>query len=249
MPTTIIGLLTDRPLLRRALRPALAFVTVGLLGIGGYVWLADVGVVEAAFWLLDPTSIELHFQDHAGPATLTKAYAIVVTGGLVLSSIWAGETVLSASFGGQIRDELRQAREQRRIMDKTDHVIICGYGMFGRTIARNLTTNGRDIVVIETDDAVAQTARDDGHLVVSGDASQEPVLRDAGIDSAASLVAAVDDSNVNVQIAITASGIAPTLSITVRVGSETYEALARRAGADHVVIPEVLSGEDVAEGL
>lgn len=249
MPGSYLGSLADRPLLRRALRPALAFATVGLLGIVGYVSLAGIGVVDATFWLLDPTSIELHFETHEGPERLTKAYAIVVTVGLVLSSIWAGETVLSAAFGGQIREELTQAREHRKIMDTSDHVIICGYGMFGRTIARELTALDREIVVIETDEAVAASAREDGHMVVLGDARQESVLSDANIDSATSLVAAVDDSNVNVQVAITASGIAPTLSVTVRVGSEEYESLARRAGADHVVIPEVVSGEDVAEGL
>jgi len=247
--SSYLELLADGPLLRRALRPAVSFATVAALGIAGYVALADVGFVDAAFWLLDPTSIELHFQTHDGPAALTKAYAIVVTVGLVLSSIWAGETVLSAAFGGQIRGELRNARERRRIMDTTEHVIICGYGMFGRTIARNLSTNGRPIVVVEYDEAVAATAREDGHLVVTGDSRQESVLREAGVDEATSLVAAVDDSNVNVQVAITASQLAPTVSITVRVGSEEYETLARRAGADHVIIPEVISGEDVAEGL
>jgi len=35
----------------------------------------------------------------------------------------------------------------------------------------------------------------------------------------------------------------------VRVGDETYESLARRAGADQVVVSEVASGERVTDEL
>ncbi|MDY6779038.1 MAG: hypothetical protein SV760_00505, partial [Halobacteria archaeon] len=59
-------------LIRQTLVPVSVFATVVLLGIAGFVYLADVGVVEATFWLIDPTSIELHFSEHSGPETATK---------------------------------------------------------------------------------------------------------------------------------------------------------------------------------
>ncbi|AXG11077.1 hypothetical protein DU484_15135 [Haloplanus rubicundus] len=71
--------------------------------------------------------------------------------------------------------------------------------------------------------------------------------RDAGIDRADTLVAAIDDSNVNVQIALLATQLAPDLTVIVRVGDETYESVARHAGADDVMIPEVSGGERVSE--
>jgi Trk K+ transport system NAD-binding subunit len=43
--------------------------------------------------------------------------------------------------------------------------------------------------------------------------------------------------------------LAPEVTLVVRVGDEMYESLARRAGADEVVIPEVVSGEQVIESL
>jgi voltage-gated potassium channel len=88
-----------------------------------------------------------------------------------------------------------------------------------------------------------------GVLPVEGDARNEDVLRDAAIGDAAAVVAAIDDSNANIQIAITASQIAPDVRLVVRVGDEDYTSVARRAGADEVVIPEVLSGEDVSDAL
>jgi voltage-gated potassium channel len=117
----------------------------------------------------------------------------------------------------------------------------CGHGIFGRTVAAEAAAAGRDVVVIETDD---QTAEE--YLVVDGDVRRESVLADAGVERATTLVAAIDDSNVNVQIALVAEELAPTVTTIGRVADATDEDLARRARADRVVVPEVLSGRDVA---
>ncbi len=43
-------------------------------------------------------------------------------------------------------------RRERTIGDTTDHVVICGYGIFGQTIADRLRETDRDVVV-ESDEA------------------------------------------------------------------------------------------------
>lgn len=234
--------------MERATVPLLSFGGVVVAGILGFVLMADVGMVEATFWILDLASIELHFQDHGGPERAVKAYAILVRLGIVLTGVWIGETVLSAAFGGQIQEELQTVRTQRNIEDLSDHVIICGYGIFGRTIAARLRESGEDVVAVESDASVFGTI-DDDMLAIEGDARSEDVLRDAGIERARAVVAAIDDSNANIQIAITGSQIAPSVKMIVRVGDEMYESVARRAGADQVVIPEVVSGERVTEAI
>ncbi len=240
--------LSNRPVLDRAIRPILALVTVTTVGIVGYVLLAGVGLIEATFWLVDLTSVELHFQDHAGPERATKAFAVAVRIGVILSSLWIGETVLSAAFGGQITEELKHMQTERRIDDLSDHVIICGYGIFGRTLAAQLRDDGHDVLVIEFDQAEFDRVGDET-LAIRGDARREDVLERANVTTAAAIVGAIDDSNANIQIAITASQLSPNLRVIVRVGDEIYESVARRAGADEVVIPEVLSGDTVSEWL
>jgi Trk K+ transport system NAD-binding subunit len=105
------------------------------------------------------------------------------------------------------------------------------------------------VVAIETDADQVDRVERDGHVGIRGDARREETLDEAGIDDAAALVAAIDDSNANIQTAIAASQLAPDVRIVVRVGDAMYESLARRAGADEVVIPEVASGERAVEGL
>jgi len=239
----------NRPLVRRIVRPVLAFTSIVLVGVGGFLALAGVGVVEALFWLLDPTSIELYVESHDAPARALRAYAIVVQSGLILSGLWIGETVLSATFGGQIGTELKQMQVARTIENCENHVIVCGYGTFGKTIARTLGDSDRSVVVIETQDAEYERALEDDVLAVQGDGRREGMLREAGVERAATVVGAIDDSNANIQIAITTGELAPDATVVVRVGDEMYESVARRAGADQVIIPEIVSGEQVTTTL
>ncbi|GKZ12873.1 NAD(P)-binding protein [Haladaptatus sp. T7] len=243
-----LGAFVHRTLLRRLLRPVAAFAFLVVAGVAGFSMVHGVGVVDALFWLLDPTSIELHFQTHEGPETLVKSYAIVVLSGLVVVGLWIGETVVSATFGGQIHEELRHMQMQREIDRLEDHIVICGYGTFGKTIAARLDAD-RDVVVIETKETGCQRATDDGFSVVNGDARRETVLAEAGVERAETVVGAIDDSNVNIQIIIATIQLEPGVNLIVRAGDETYEALARQAGADEVIIPEVVSGEQVSMGL
>ena len=233
--------------LRTALLPVGTLVATAAAGIVGFVALAGVSAVDAAFWLLDPTSIELHFENHAGPERLVKAYALAVFGGLLLAGIWTGETVLNAAFGGRVMEELERMQRDRRIESLSDHVV-CGFGMFGRTVAERLSEAGEEVVVVERDEEELESLPAEA-LAVVGDARQEPVLAEAGVGEAKAVVAAIDDSATNVQTAIVGSQLGPSVRLVVRVGDEMYENLARRAGADEVVIPEVVSAEGVSDLL
>lgn len=249
MAGVVLRAILRRALLRRMVRPVAAFAGVVVAGVIGFGTLAGVGVVDALFWLLDPTSIELYFEHHDGPARLVKGYAIVVLSGLVVAGLWIGETLLSAAFGGQIKDELRHMQMQQMIDDLDDHVLVCGYGTFGKTVAAGLAERDRDVVVVEQQDEQFERAIDDGHLVIEGDARNEEILASAGVERADTVVGAIDDTNTNVQIGIAAGELAPDADLVVRAGDRMDEALARRAGADEVVVPEVVSGEQVTATL
>ncbi|QLH84430.1 potassium channel family protein [Halosimplex pelagicum] len=241
--------LLGRPLARRVGRPVAAFAALVVAGVVGFGALAGVGVIEALFWLLDPTSIEIFIESHDAPARSLRAFALVVESGLILSGLWIGETVVSATFGGRIGTELRQMQVERTIENTDGHVVVCGYGTFGKTVARRLRDRDRPVVVVETGDGQYERALDDGLLAVQGDARREELLVEAGAERADAVVGAVDDANVNIQVAITTGELAPEARVVVRAGDEMYESVARRAGADEVIVPEVVSGEQVTTTL
>ncbi|PSQ63568.1 MAG: potassium channel protein [Halobacteriales archaeon SW_8_66_22] len=230
------GPFAGRPLLRRALPPVVTLVFVVVSTIAGFVGLAGIGVIEAAYWVISPTEVGLYFGGRAGPERAAKALAVLSRVGLVVVGFWLGQTVVAALFGGQITEELKRVQQQRTIGTLSEHVVVCGYGMFGQTVAERLEGDRR-VVVVERDEDYVAAAERDGHLVVDGDARQEASLERANVGAAATVVAAIDNSN------------APEAELIVRIGDRIYESTARRAGADVVVIPEVVSGDDVADHL
>lgn len=244
-----IGLLSNRPLLRRALVPVSALVVVIVGSIGGFIALAGVGLIEATYWLLNPENVGVHFQTNPGPEQATKAFAVLSRVSLIIASLWLGQTVVAALFGGQIKEELRRVTQEQRISNLSDHTIVCGYGMFGETIARRLDALGEDVVVIEQAEENVMRAQEEGLLVVDDDARQERALERAGVSRAETVVGAIDDSNVNIQISVLVDQLAPDARLIVRVGEQQYASTARRAGADIVVIPEIMSGGDIVDNL
>lgn len=237
---------TNRPVLRNALVPVTFFVVVAAGTSLAFVLLAGVHPVEAVFWLISPASIGLYFEAAEGPERVVKAVAVFGRFCLVVAGLWIGQTVVSSLFGGQITEEIKRMQQERTIEDLDDHTVVCGYGMFGRTVVKQLDNDDQPIVVIERDEDIVVEAEREDHLVVDGDARQGPVLERAGVERAETVVAAVDDSNLNIQIAIVVRELAPAVELVVRIGEEEYIQLARSAGADSVVIPEVMSGEDIA---
>lgn len=230
-------------------RPVAVFCGIVVAAAAGFSTLDGVGFVDGAFWLLEPSGITQYFRDREGPETLVKAYAMLAVLAMFVTGLWTVETVLSAVFGGQIREEFEAMKIEQGIDECDDHVLVCGYGTFGKTIAVQLRRAGRDVVVIERDDEPYRRAVDEGILAVNGDARHENVLGEAGIERADTVVGAIDDAKTNIQIAVVAKGVASDPSLIVRAGNEMDEALARQVGVEEVIIPEVASGMEVSDTI
>ena len=124
-----------------------------------------------------------------------------------------------------------------------DHYIICGWGRVGRTIATHLAGAGREVVVVELDETRAATA---GDTVVLGDATEDDVLRQAGLPRAACLIAALSNDADNLYVTLSARAIRPDLLIVARARTESAATKLRRAGADRVVNPQEIGGARMA---
>lgn len=133
---------------------------------------------------------------------------------------------------------------QRQIDSLQGHVILCGWGRVGRAIGDALRAgDGCQVVVVDRDPDRAAAV---GGLVVEGDATDDSVLRLAGIARARSLVIALDTDADNVYVTLSARALRPDLFIVARARVESAEALLVQAGADRVVNPQAIGGARMA---
>lgn len=81
------------------------------------------------------------------------------------------------------------------------YIIIIGGGVAGSTLAKHLTSEGHEVVIVEDDEERAKTlAETMDVLVIHGDGSEPEILKDAGIEKADSVAILTRDDNTNLAI-------------------------------------------------
>lgn len=105
-----------------------------------------------------------------------------------------------------------------------------------------LADDGARFVVIDQAEDAVEAARQNGWLAVQGDATDERVLRELGVDRARGLLTALDTDADNTFVTLTARTLSPDIFIVARSSAEGSEAKLRKAGANRVMTPSVVGG-------
>ncbi|MDD2310611.1 MAG: cation:proton antiporter [Desulfuromonadaceae bacterium] len=97
-----------------------------------------------------------------------------------------------------------------------DHVIIVGYGVNGKNLARVLTTLHIQHIVIDTNPFTVKKEAKKGQHILFGDASKPEVLEQAQIEGAREMVIAISDAAASRTVASLARQLNPSIHIIVR---------------------------------
>ncbi|NTU42166.1 MAG: hypothetical protein HGA78_03770 [Nitrospirales bacterium] len=108
------------------------------------------------------------------------------------------------------------AAEKEKPVRKTDHVIVVGFGVNGRNLARVLRESEIPYVILEMNAHTVQKMKGKGEPIYYGDGTSREILHRLGIDKARMLVIAISDAAATRRIAQTARMEKPDLHIIVR---------------------------------
>ena len=218
-------------------------ITAGTVGyhIAGMSWIdalyqtvitvSTVGYAD----LSDSLDVRLFTITMIGIGTITIAILISLVTGAVVEA--------------QIRETFGRHKVESRVRKLEQHIIICGFGRFGRTIATQLADRKIPFVILEKDSLRCQHASDLGHLVLQVDATEEESLVRAGIEHSVGLLTTLDSDASNVYVALTAKQMVRGLTVVALAHEETAEKKLRAAGADEVVSPYLLGGTYMAQAI
>jgi voltage-gated potassium channel len=170
--------------------------------------------------------------------------ALIVLG--VGTLFYALVTVTEFFVAGHMGDVLEQRRMQKMIDSLSDHHIICGFGRVGRQVAHDLRAANAKYVVVDSNPENRELATVVGVRFIEGDAADDQVLRQAGIERARALLACADSDAENVFITLTARELRSDIAIVARASVEHSEKKLKRAGADRVISPYKSSGTEMA---
>ena len=235
----VLGLLTV-PLLFKL---ALIWLCARILGASDGValrtglYLAQAG--EFGFVLLN-----LSLHNKLVPAPLFNA----VLASMVLSMIAAPfiilhsrAIVLRLARNEWLNESLQMTQIARVSMDRKGHVIICGYGRVGQSLARMLDTESIPHIALDLDPEHVRQASAAGAPVVYGDASRMPALMAAGLGRARAVVITFLDLPMALRVLDQLRSHAPKLPVIVRTEDDRHLETLQAHGASEVV-PEALEG-------
>lgn len=219
------------------------------LGTFGYMLIEDAGFLDSLYMTI--ITITTVGYDETFPlgsqGRIFTIFLILIGVGFVL---YVFSKITEDVIEGGLQKSIGRMKMKKRVARLRDHLIVCGYGRIGKVICKILEENNRSFVVIEKNPHKIQAIADCGHLVLEGEASDDRILKEAGIEKAKGLIAVVSSDADTVYITLSARGIRPDVFIMARSsGEEGAETKLIRAGANKVLSPYFIGATRMAQQL
>jgi voltage-gated potassium channel len=146
-------------------------------------------------------------------------------------------------YDGHLRHVIGSRFMHREIDKLSGHTIVCGWGRVGRAVADDLHTAGHDVVIVDIN---PERTKGVPYPTVVGDATLDSTLREAGLERAGALIAALEGDAENLFVTLSARAIVPGLFIVARARQDESVPKLSNAGADRVVNPQELGAARMA---
>jgi CPA2 family monovalent cation:H+ antiporter-2 len=125
------------------------------------------------------------------------------------------------------------------------HVIICGFGLRGRHIARAAKAAGVSYVILELNPETVKSEKSNGEPIRYGDPSHPSVLAHVGVKAASAVAVVINDPIASKQIVKVARSLNPNVYIVTRTRYFQEVPLMLNAGADDVIPDEFGSSLEI----
>ncbi|MFC1950047.1 potassium channel family protein [Chloroflexota bacterium] len=220
--------------------------TIIVAGVIGYVVIEDWSFIDALYMTIITITTVGYAEVHP-LTTAGRIFSIFLIVGGVGGVLFVLSGIVEYIIEGHLGATWGRRRMETNIAKLKEHFILCGYGRVGQEIARIFNEEGVPFVMIDKVQERITSAEKDGYLYVLGDATSDEVLKEAGIERAHGLVAAVGDDADNVYITLSARGLRPDLFIEARAIAPDAEAKLKKAGATRIISPNSLGARRMAE--
>ncbi len=238
---------------RAALQGAVLLVSIHLFGIVGYHSIEGWSWFDA-FYMTVITIATVGFGETHALSTegRTLTVALIFSGVGVLGFMFAEGTDFMARGG--LQAYRRRDRMARMLSQLNNHTIVAGYGRLGTALVEELLAQGTPFVVLDRDPHIVEKLQANPRVaVIRGDANEDAILRQAGVDRAHTLVCALNDDASNVFLTLTARvltrDVNPRLVIHAKVEDLSSLTKLERAGANFTFCPSRVLGHRIAHQI
>ncbi len=225
-------------------RAGVLLITITIVGTAGYMIIEGFSFLSAVYMtVIVLTTIgytDLKLDDNG--RVFTIFLAITGVGTIFYTLIDGFKFILE----GELGNILGVHRMKTQISNLKGHFILCGFGRVGEEVAHEFVSRGAAFIVVDNNPEAIERAQQRGYLLLVGDATSDEILREAGVERAACLLAAADSDANNTFITLTAKALNPGILVVSRAAHPESLPRMQRAGADRVFSPYVTAGRQMA---
>jgi voltage-gated potassium channel len=174
--------------------------------------------------------------------TFTMILLVFGTGSIV----YFASTVTAFIIEGDLRNVLFASRLKKRMKRMKDHVVVCGAGSTGRNVIEELLTTGVPVLAIDMRESelreIAEKFPRAEFTYLVGDATDDDIMAQTGLERARGLVAALSSDKDNLYLTVSGRQSNPSVRIVARCAELSHVEKIRKSGADAVVSPNYIGG-------
>jgi voltage-gated potassium channel len=205
-----------------------------LLGSAGYMMIEGMPFFDA-FYMTVITITTVGYEEVKPLDTAGRILTIGIIFVGVGTAYYVFAAITEVVVSGQFREFVGKNSMNRKIQHLDGHVILCGYGRFGKVVADELKNDRQTVVIIEINPVIeAELVRSEFFHII-GSALDEGVLEAAGIRTARDIVIATASDPDNVFISLSAREKNPAIRIHARAETEAGLRHLRLAGVDRAI--------------
>ena len=213
-------------------------------GVLGYRIVADYSWVDAFYMtIITVTTVGFSEVRPMGPEGKIFTIILIVTSVFIVG--FAISIVTEYLLSRNSVELLKKKKMKNAIANLNQHVIVCGFGRNGMQAAERLKAYKRPFVVIEKDKEVIERYEEDV-LFIEGDANDDDVLLEAGIERSKYLIATLPDDAANLFVVLSARQMKKNLFIISRASLVNSQKKLILAGANKVIMPDKIGGDHMA---
>ncbi len=229
-------------------RCLMAIATVLVFGVAGYL-VAGWSFADAVYMVVVTISTVGYGETRQIDTTYLRVHTMLTIGLGMVAVAYSLAGILRVITEQEVSRLLGNPKLRRQIDALSDHTIVAGLGRMGTLVCEELSSAGERFVLIDlsAEKVAAQGARN--WLFIVGDATEESVLLDAGLQRARSLVTAIPNDAANVFITLTARQLCPQVQIIARAERASTQKKLKQAGANHVVLPATIGAHRIVSIL
>ena len=215
-----------------------------IYGIVGSYFIMKLNFTDSVYYAVI-TMATVGYGDYLPVTGIQKIFAttLALAGVAVLAYVF---NIILTNFQEKMSKYSKGAKKLKSIIKMDDYYVLCGYGRVGKVVFKELTQRNQNVILIDKNkEAIENIEETNNIVVINEDATETEIISQLAGEKCNSVIICTGDDVNNIFIVLAIREVNPDTWIVSRASKTENIQRLRKAGADKIVSPELIGGQDM----